>query len=82
MRNPSDRVLHEKIPNPRFYRTYQTYECHMNPLSYFSPVIDTISMMIIKFQLDYNEAISLLRAFPAMPMTVFLFRKDIDHDLL
>ena len=53
-------IMHEMIPNNSFYKTYRTYECNINPLSYFSSVVDTISMMIIKFQMDYIETISIL----------------------
>ena len=69
------KVLHNDISKSSLYKYYQTFECHANPLCYFSAVIDTISMIIIKFQLDYTETISVLRAFAAMPSTVFYFVK-------
>ena len=57
------------------YYQYTNIPCHLNVLVFLSTIIDTTSSMIIKFQFDYTEAVSILRAFAAMPHTVYYFVK-------
>ena len=53
-------VLYSDIRKGSQYYYYHTFNCHLNQLSYFSPIIDSLSIIIIEFQLDYIEAVSIL----------------------
>ena len=68
-------TLHRGIPASGQDPKYYVYKCHMIPFSYFSPLIDPLSCLIIEFQLEYIEVVSLLRSYGAMPMTTFYFVK-------
>ena len=53
------------------------FECHMDPLTYFSVVIDTVSLLIIEFKLDYVEVVSILGAFAEMPYIILYFTQTL-----
>ena len=45
----------------------------MNPVIYLATVIDAVSLLLVKFYLDYVEAVSILKSFATVPHTTFYF---------
>ena len=59
-------ILHKGIKPGNQYYWYKIFEYHMITLTYFFPVIDSVSVLVIEFQLDYIEIVSIPRAFSTM----------------